>query len=126
MRKIYITAVIVFCVTLSTSFTVHSQNKLNDSADFTGQEQSEQLEQLEKDYLRNVRDLLEEYTLYNSGVTMTKVIYENGGMEYTVTIHNSRLESLSRVKLGELERDLSCTKLSLEGVCIQYRFDEVS
>lgn len=61
---------------------------------------------MEKEYVQAVRDFLEQAHMTNSGVTMTKVIYENGQMEYQVTIHNRAVERMSFYEQQKLLEEL--------------------
>ena len=116
MKKILTMTVIVICLTLSTTFTVRSQSKEENQIDGV------YLEQLESAYVQNVRETLEEYDVYDSGVTMTKIIYENGNIDYSVTIHNSRLSRLDQSEWAMMETDLNNLCFSQQGLHITYHF----
>ena len=62
--------------------------------------------QMEEDYIQEVREFLEEKNMSNSGITMTKVIYENGQMEYEVTIHNRAIDLMSYYEQQKLQQEL--------------------
>jgi cell division protein FtsI/penicillin-binding protein 2 len=67
---------------------------------------------LEKEYLRQTKDMLEQDGYDNCGVTVTWVAAEDGSREYTVCLHHRKLQKLSRQeqtvmidRLSEMEFD---------------------
>lgn len=48
--------------------------------------------ELEREFVKEVRDTLQDYGYSDSGVMMTRVTDATGRREYTVSIHNSRLD----------------------------------
>lgn len=49
---------------------------------------------LEKEYVKEVRAFLNEQGFENSGVTLTRVVDEQGNREYDVTLHHKYLDTL--------------------------------
>ena len=84
-----VTVVLVLITAFSVSGTVIGQNKGDDRA------REQYLRMAEQEYVQEIRNLLEEKGYCSSGVTMNRVIEEDGTREYTVTIHHRRIESLS-------------------------------
>lgn len=84
-----VTVVLVLITAFSVSGTVIGQNKGDDRA------RKQYLRVAEQEYVQEIRNLLEEKGYCSSGVTMNRVIEEDGTREYTVTIHHRRIESLS-------------------------------
>ena len=68
---------------------------------------------LEKEYLTEVRGYLNDEGLVNSGVMITRVVEEDGGREYMVTIHHNRLDKFSEEEKSDLVEKLS--GLAFEG-----------
>lgn len=87
--------VIAFCI----SGTVISQSK--------GQSRVEEsfYQEVEQEYVREVRELLTTQGYNNSGVTMTRIIDENGIREYTVAIQHKYISKLEEEKKLELIKD---------------------
>lgn len=83
-------AVIAFLV----SATVISQS------DIGAQELENYYRQQEKELLQETKEFLTEMGFKNSGVTLTRVVDEEGKREYTFTIHHGKID-----KMDEAERD---------------------
>ena len=83
--------IIAFCI----SGTVASQNGHSREA------VERYYDELERDYLTELKSMLAREGYKNSGVTMTRVIDEEGTRSYTVTIHHGLIDKLS-VKEKEL------------------------
>lgn len=67
---------------------------------------------MEKEYLRQTKDILEQEGYDNCGVTVTWVSSEDGSREYTVLLHHKKLQKLGRQeqtviigRLSEMEFD---------------------
>lgn len=58
--------------------------------------------QLEQEYVKQVREYLTEEGFVNSGVMLTRTIYEDGSRECLVTIHHSRFDGLTSQQKEEL------------------------
>ncbi len=101
--------VIAFCI----SGTVVSQSGHSTEA------MERYYDELESEYLTQLKALLTEKGYRNSGVTMTRIIDENGVRSYTVNIHHGLIERLgvkerrllakacSEVKFADAECDFS-------------------
>lgn len=57
-------------------------------------EQKEYYKALEQEYIKDMRDFLAGQGYADSGVTMNRVIEEDGSLQYIVTIHHSRISQL--------------------------------
>lgn len=60
----------------------------------TFREQKEYYKALEQEYIRDMRDFLTGQGYADSGITMNRVIEEDGSLQYVVTIHHSRISQL--------------------------------
>lgn len=85
--------VIIFCI----SGTVVSQSKNGSKVE------AKYYRELEQTYVAEVRSFFEERGYEHCGITMTRVIEEDGGRDYTVVVHHKKLERLSE---GEKEKIL--------------------
>lgn len=84
--------VIAFCI----SGTVVSQNG------HSREVEEKYYDELEEQYLMELKSYLTEAGYRNSGVTMTTVIEESGDRSYTVTIHHKLIDRLSKAEKEEL------------------------
>lgn len=91
-----ITVLLVMIGTLFLSMAVHSQNRES------VREQKEYYRVLEQEYVKRMREFLEEQGYADSGVTMNRVIEEDGTLKYIVTIHHRRIEQLDEGQRGAL------------------------
>ncbi len=57
---------------------------------------------LEQEYVSEIRAYLNEQGFENSGVTLTRIIDEQGVREYQITLHHKYLEKLSMEERNEI------------------------
>lgn len=62
--------------------------------------------QLEQEYVREMREVLNTAGFQNSGVMLTKTIYEDNSREYHIAIHHGRFDSLSAGEKEALMEEL--------------------
>lgn len=92
MKKGYlmVTLLLIFITVFCTTGTVMGMEKGKAGVDETYYRQAE------KEYVQQVKRLLTEEGFENSGVALTKVLYENGSREYTLQVHHKHIGKLSR------------------------------
>ena len=71
---------------------------------------------LEKEFLKQAKQTLEEQGYSNCGVTMTRVTNEDGSREYTVLLHHRKFEWLRQADRDSLT-DMLAAKGFTDGVC---------
>lgn len=71
---------------------------------------------LEKEFLKQAKQTLEEQGYSNCGVTMTRVTKEDGSREYTVLLHHRKFEWLRQTEKDSLV-DVLAAKGFTDGVC---------
>ena len=98
-RLVGMAAITVFLVMIGTLFL--SMAVLSQSREAV-REQKEYYKTLEQEYVKRMSEFLEEQGYANSGITMNRVIEEDGTLQYTVTIHHRRIEQLDDIQRGEL------------------------
>ena len=103
-----VTITLLFIAVCSIGMTVKSMDKC-DTAD------QHYYDVLESEYMDEVKEILEQYHLYNSGITMTRTTDIEGERSYVIQIHNSKLckmddftqeelaEKIKEVKFHEVE-----------------------
>lgn len=122
VREFFITAVITmaligviaFCI----SGTVFSQNKGADRME------DAYYQAIEREYVREIRTLLEEKGYKNSGVTLNRVIEEAGVREYVVTIYHKRIAELGEGQQRELIRECCGIAFPAENCSFYHEFLE--
>lgn len=89
-------------------------------------EQKEYYKALEHEYIDSMRDFLEDQGYVNSGITMNRIIEEDGSMVYTVTIHHRRILALEPAQRNELALNCGEIKFPIEDCSLCYTFLETS
>lgn len=98
---IMITILLSAMIVISCRQTVQAQRESRVLAD------AQSVHLMETEYETKVKEVLRANNLTNAGVMMTKVIYADGRREYTVKIHDRRLEKLSADDRAKLLMQLS-------------------
>lgn len=62
--------------------------------------------QLEKKYVREMREILNTEGFVNSGIMLTRTVYEDNSREYHIAIHHGRFDSLSTGEKEALVEEL--------------------
>lgn len=62
--------------------------------------------QLEREYVREMKAILNKEGFVNSGVMLTRTIYEDNSREYHIAIHHGRFDSLSAGEKEALVEEL--------------------
>ena len=113
------TIVLVLVITFCAVGTVKSISKESAASE------EAYYQELEKNYIRQVRAYLEEEGFRNSGVTMTRVLTQEGKREYNVLIHNSRLNNLSDAEKEGLKAELKELYSGMEECGFYHEFLEM-
>lgn len=58
--------------------------------------------ELEREYVKSMRAYLNEAGFADSGVMLTRTVYEDGSREYHITIHHSRFDRLTEAEKESL------------------------
>lgn len=90
------TVLLIFIIAFSVTSTVKSQSREELAANET------YFRVLEKEYVTAMRDYLNEAGFQNSGVMLTRTVFEDGSREYQIAIHHSRIAGLSEAEQEEL------------------------
>ena len=96
-----ITVLLAFIIAFCTTGTVMGMEKGSIKVD------EKYYRQIEQEYVSRVRSYLNDSGYDNSGVTLTKVLYEDGSREYTLNIHHKRLEKLTSTERERLKEELA-------------------
>lgn len=94
------TVLLVFVIAFSVTSTVKSQSKEELAAN------EAYFQVLEKEYVTAMRDYLNEAGFRNSGVMLTRTVFEDGSREYQIAIHHSRIIGLSGAEQKALKEEL--------------------
>lgn len=115
---IFVTIILVFIIAFCTAGTVKSISKEDTQA------KEAYYQEMEKEYLAQVRTYLNSRGFFNSGVTMTRITTEEGVREYSVVIHNSRINALSDTEKTDLKEDLEELYSGMEECIFSHEFLE--
>ncbi len=97
---ILITTLLILATALSISGTVMSQSRTDVKID------REYYEQLEREYVREIRSYLAEQGYENSGVMLNYISGGGSARKYTVTIHNEKIDTLSDAEKAVLKSEI--------------------
>ena len=86
---------------------------------------SEVQKQIEKEYVEQVKEILDGHHLSNSGVMMTKVIYGDGRREYTVKINNRVIQQMTSYEQAQLKTEMEKISFPLPNCSFTYEYLEV-
>ena len=89
------------------------------SADIKTAEKERYFLQLEQEYVFEIRCYLNEQGFTNSGVTLTRIVDEDGCREYLVMLHHKYLEKLSDDERKELFEKIGDMAFDEEGCIFQ-------
>lgn len=96
-----VTVILAAIATLCISGTVMSKSDMK-------QEELENYYRMEEqELLGRTKELLTEMGYKNSGVTLTRVVDEDGSREYTFTIHHGKIDKMSDAERAELAKVLA-------------------
>ena len=100
-RFVLITVVLIMVTVFCTTGTVMGMEKDAARVD------EKYYKQMEKEYVKQVRSYLQEEGYENSGVTLTKILFEDGSREYTLNVHHKRIGKLSESEQNALRNALA-------------------
>ena len=86
---------------------------------------SEVQKQIEKEYVEQVKEILDGHHLSNSGVMMTKVIYVDGRREYTVKINNRVIQQMTSYEQAQLKTEMEKISFPLPNCSFTYEYLEL-
>lgn len=107
------TLVMVLTAAFFITGTVASQSKGNICVD------EEYYQVLEEEYVREIRNCLEEQGYRNSGVTLTKTVETDGERNYEVQVHHKKLYKLTAQELEELFLEITGLGFEVAGCNFQ-------
>lgn len=99
-RFVFVTVMLILLTVFCTTGTVIGMENGKDNVD------EKYYRQMEKEYVATVRQLLQDKGYENSGVSLTKVLYEDGTREYTLSVHHKRIANLAEEERAVLEEIL--------------------
>lgn len=97
---VLVTVLLIAITVFSVTGTVKSQSRAEIKID------TEHYKQLEREYVREVKNYLSEQGFENSGVMLTYVSYGSSTRHYTVTIHNEKISGLSESEKVTLKNEI--------------------
>ncbi|MDO4304902.1 MAG: hypothetical protein Q4D94_13425 [Bacillota bacterium] len=112
------TLLLVLICAFAISGTVLSQSRE------VAKEQKEYYKMLEHEYVKEIQTFLKDQGYAASGVTMNRIIDENGSIEYRVTIHHRRILDLDMEQREKLLTKCRDVKFPVEGCSVFYELLE--
>lgn len=112
VTTVLLVVITVFCITE----TVLSQSNIGES------EMENYYREQEKILLRQTKEQLKELGYSNSGVTLTRVVDEEGNREYTFTIHHGKIDKMSEAERVTLAQQLKVDTILAENCSFYHEF----
>ena len=110
-NKSYITVTLILLVTFFLAAGIRANGRSNRIPDITG----EYYRQIENEYLADVRQILTENGFSNAGLSLTKQVNEDGGLDYTLSVHHRRIDKMDETKRAELTDMLTVNDIIVNG-----------
>ncbi len=111
---------VTICLVLVTAFCVVQTVKSRRALDM--QELECYYQAKEKEMVRETRDFLQEEGYKNSGVTLTRVVDNEGKRQYTMTIHHGKIDKMDERARESLKGELSALAFEEEGCSFSHTF----
>ena len=119
----YIVVGVILVTALSIMMSIRVQSKSREAVLFDNSACME----AEAQYRQQVQEILETYEVYNSGLTMTRVVSLDGEREYNIKIYHNKFQKLEPEVMAKLQRMVSeCMVCLPDGreyavnVCMEY------
>ena len=109
------TIILVLCSAFFITKTVQGQSD-TDVLEKEGYYQA-----LEQEYVSEIREYLNEQGFLNSGVTLTRVVDEQGSRDYQVTLHHKYLEMLSEEERQAIFEEIEGMAFGADGCIFQIK-----
>lgn len=108
-RLLYVVAGVILVLAISVLMSVRVQSRTRETVLFD----NTRYEVYEENYKQQVNSILETYDLYNSGLTMTRIVSMDGERSYSLLIYNGKFTQMDEQRLQALQKELSEHPLSL-------------
>ena len=108
------TMLLVLIILFCTTETVMSQGRVS--------RQKQYYADMEKQYLSDIKNTLNEKGYPQSGITIRWVSDGEGLRSYTVMIHHRKINSLNNNEIEELQKELTVTEFNDESCTFSYEF----
>ena len=110
-NKSYITVTLILIMTFFLAAGIRANGRSNRIPDITG----EYYRQIESEYLADVRNKLTENGYSNAGLSLTKQVNDDGGLDYTLSVHHRRIDKMDETKRAELSDMLTMNDIAVDG-----------
>lgn len=118
IRTIIFTTLLILIAAFGVSGTVLSQK-----SGMSG-EMQEYYRNAEHEYVKRIRTFLAKQGYSDSGVTMNRIINEDGSMDYVVTIHHRKISELEKTQQDALLASCKEIEFPVEDCVFYHKFLE--
>lgn len=115
-RFVIMTVCLVFVNTFFITGTVFCQSEPSDK------ELENYYQAKEHELVKETRSYLNQEGFRNSGVTLTKVINEDGCREYTVTVHHEKIDKMDNQSRENLREELATLVFATDNCYFSHEF----
>lgn len=117
-KRTLVIVTIALIITLSCVVGIRARGESNRLDDIS----NDYYKAIEQTYVEGVRDKLDGRGFKNAGISLTKVVDEDGAFEYTVSIHHRRIDKMDEYQRTELSDIITVDKVDVEGSSIEVRY----
>ena len=110
-NKSYIAVTLLLLMTFVLATGIKANGRSSRIPDITG----EYYKQIESEYLSDVRDRLDDNGFSNAGLSLTKQVNEDGGIDYTLSVHHRRIDRMDDTQRAELADMLTENDIAVDG-----------
>ncbi len=108
-KVLYVATGVILALAISVLMSVKVQSRTREAALFD----NTRYEACEENYKQHISSILEAYDVYNSGLTMTRIVSMDGERSYSLLIYNSKFDQMDEQTLQALQIELLQQSLSL-------------
>ena len=110
-KKTFVTLTLILTFTFTLAAYIRADGRSNRIPDITG----EYYRQIEKDYVADIREKLDDNGFSNAGISLTKQVNERGDFDYTLCVHHRYIDRMQQSERDELSDMLTDHGIDIEG-----------
>lgn len=119
-KREYIVLAICIVITVMSVFGIEADGKTKNNLGDT----TERYREIEKDYSGSIRNNLEDMGYKNAGVSMTKVVNEDGSILYVVEVHHAKIDLLDEYQREELSDIIVGEGIAVDNSTVRIKYTE--
>jgi len=119
-KRLLVVVTLLLIVVLGCAFGIRAKGEASRIPDIS----NEYYKAIEQEFTAKVKERLEEKGFYNAGVSLTKIVDEDGIFQYTVSVHHRRIDKMSEYQREEISDIITCDGVDIKGSTVAVRYIE--